>query len=215
MHKLIHRYQHTAYLDSANNIDQLAEDHGEEIAFAGRSNAGKSSAINVICQQRALARTSKTPGRTQMINFFSVDETHRLVDLPGYGFAKVPEKVKKHWQSVLEYYFSHRQSLKGVILMIDIRHPLKPFDEMMLEWCHHHKIPLHILLTKADKLKSGAAKTQLLTLNKLLKSKDYSASVQLFSALKYQGIPEVHQILEQWFTFEEPISSEKELPSSA
>jgi GTP-binding protein len=147
-----HLYQQAQYFLSTHHFHQLPADVGREVAFAGRSNAGKSSAINAIVGQKSLARTSKTPGRTQQIVFFKLDEERRLVDLPGYGFAKVPLKVKEHWQQLLEKYLHTRESFQGLILMMDIRHPLTEFDQQMLLWCQLSNMPVHILLTKADKL---------------------------------------------------------------
>ncbi len=193
-------YHRACFLTSGAKLNQTPEDSGYEVAFAGRSNAGKSSAINTLCQQKSLARTSKTPGRTQLLNFFSLDDTHRLVDLPGYGYAKVSEAVKREWQTELAHYLEQRESLKGVVLLIDIRHPMKAFDLQMLEWSNEIKLPVHILLTKTDKLKRGAAASSLLQMKKTLKSmKNPNISIQLFSALKNQGIDEAHAQLDRWF----------------
>ena len=194
-------FYHQAYfLTSAAKLHQAPADSGYEVAFAGRSNAGKSSAINTLCQQKSLARTSKTPGRTQLLNFFSLDDTHRLVDLPGYGYAKVSEAVKREWQTELAHYLEQRKSLKGVILLIDIRHPMKAFDLQMLEWSGEIGLPVHILLTKSDKLKRGAAANSMLQMKKALKSlENPNISIQLFSAIKKQGIDEVHAQLDRWF----------------
>lgn len=203
----MNHYRSASYLTSVNHLHQLLEDCGSEVAFAGRSNAGKSSAMNVITDIRNLARTSKTPGRTQMINFFEIDAERRLVDLPGYGFAKVPERIKLHWQQVLDGYFQKRTSLKGVILLVDVRHSLKEFDHMMLEYCEYRQIPIHLLLTKADKLKRGPAKSALLALRKLLKELGSDATVQLFSALKRDGLDEARDRLDSWFGFNEVIAA--------
>ncbi len=192
-------YHRATFLISAAKLSQSPEDSGMEVAFAGRSNAGKSSAINVLCQQKSLARTSKTPGRTQLLNFFSLDEQRRLVDLPGYGYAKVAEKIKLQWQQELASYLQERKSLRGVFLMVDIRHPLKEFDRQMLEWSRHIELPVHILLTKADKLKRGAANNTLLGVRRELKALGGEVTVQLFSALKRQGIDQAHTKLDQWF----------------
>jgi GTP-binding protein len=169
-----------------------------EVAFAGRSNAGKSSALNALCQQKALARTSKTPGRTQLINFFAIDEVGFLVDLPGYGFAKVPEAVRRQWTELIEYYLAERRTLKGVILMMDIRHPLKDLDWQMIDWCEASSVPVHILLTKADKLKRGAASTALIQVRKALKEQGSGATIQLFSAPKREGVDQAHAVLDHW-----------------
>ena len=194
----INYYRTASFLIGANHLEQLPPDIGAEVAFAGRSNAGKSSALNAITDNGSLARTSKTPGRTQMINYFKVDDEHRLADLPGYGFAKVPVAVKNHWQGVLEGYFAERQSLKGVILMMDIRHPMKPFDDMMLKWCQESGVAAHVLLTKADKLKSGATKSSVLKVRKVLKELGLSATVQAFSATKKDGVEQARDLLDAW-----------------
>ncbi|MEC9481881.1 MAG: ribosome biogenesis GTP-binding protein YihA/YsxC [Halomonas sp.] len=185
---------------SAPTLAQCPPDVGREVAFAGRSNAGKSSAINALTRQKALARTSKTPGRTQLINFFSVgeDTDSRLVDLPGYGFAKVPEKVKLEWQRHLADYLQRRASLQGLVLLMDVRHPLTEFDEMMLGWADEKDMPVHILLTKADKLKPGAAKSSLQQVRQRLHEWQDLVSVQLFSSLKKQGLSEAEARLDSW-----------------
>lgn len=190
--------QKASFLISATRLEQCPPDKGREIAFVGRSNAGKSSAIN--CLTRAnLARTSKTPGRTQLINFFALNENLRLVDLPGYGYAKVSMTLKQHWQKHLDEYLGKRKSLVGVILLMDIRHPFTPFDTMMLDWAKASHIPLHILLTKADKLAYGASRTTLLkTQQELNKTWGENTSIQLFSATKRTGLDEAYQVLEQW-----------------
>ncbi len=193
------RYQKTRYLTSAPNVKTAPPDEGFEVAFAGRSNAGKSSAINAITQQKSLARVSKTPGRTRMLNFFRVDEQRRLVDLPGYGYAQVPEAILKNWRWALESYFSERRSLRGVFLVMDIRHPLTPFDRRLIEWCQHWEFPLHIALTKADKLGRGAALQILRTVEAELKAiEGLKISLQLFSALKRTGLEEAWAVLDRW-----------------
>jgi GTP-binding protein len=191
-------YHQAKFLISAARLSQCPMDAGMEVAFAGRSNAGKSSALNALCQQKSLARTSKTPGRTQLLNFFTIDEQRRLVDLPGYGFAKVSEQVKQQWQKALSDYLENRQSLRGVILLVDVRHPMKEFDRQMLEWSNHIDIPVHILLTKADKLKRGAAAKSLQQIRNEIAPFADRVSVQLFSALKKQGIDEAHMVLDKW-----------------
>lgn len=202
--KPIEQLLHGARFDkSAAKMSQLPTDNGIEIAFAGRSNAGKSSALNALTDQKKLARISKTPGRTQLINIFSLDAERRLVDLPGYGFAKVPMHVKKQWQDLLDSYLNQRTSLKGLILLMDIRHPMKEFDATMLEWAHHRQMPVHILLTKADKLKRGPAKNALLALKRDLADCEPLFSMQLFSALKKQGLPDLHRKLAEWMALEE------------
>ena len=187
-----------SFLTSANQLNQLPPDEGLEVAFAGRSNAGKSSALNTLTDQRSLARTSKTPGRTQLINFFIIDEQHRLVDLPGYGYAKVPEAVKRHWQQVLADYLQVRRCLRGLILLMDIRHPLKEFDRQMLDWCTHQQMPVHILLTKADKLKRGPAGNTLQQVRKTLRTDYPLATVQLFSSLDKQGVEQAREKIAEW-----------------
>jgi GTP-binding protein len=192
-------YHRAKFVSSAPRLKDAPPDEGMEIAFAGRSNAGKSSAINALVQQNALARVSKTPGRTQLLNFFAVDEQRTLVDLPGYGYAKVPVAIKKDWQQMMESYLHNRKALCGIVLVMDIRHPLTDFDWQLVEWCEHSKLPLHILLTKADKLKFGAAKTTLLQVQRDLSRVEIVVTLQLFSALNKTGIDDVHEILDEWF----------------
>lgn len=194
-------YHQAKFVSSAPRLQDAPPDQGMEIAFAGRSNAGKSSAINTLVQQNALARVSKTPGRTQLLNFFEIDAQRKFVDLPGYGYAKVPESVKRDWQKMMENYLKNRNALCGIVLVMDIRHPLTEFDWQMIEWCQHTKLPLHILLTKADKLKYGAAKNTLLQVQRELSRVEIVVTLQLFSALNKVGIDDVHQILDEWFGF--------------
>ncbi len=192
-------YHQAKFINSAPHLQAAPPDHGIEVAFAGRSNAGKSSAINSLTRQNALARTSKTPGRTQALVFFEFAEGKRLVDLPGYGYAKVPLPVKEKWHRMMETYLSKRKTLHAIVLVMDIRHPLTEFDWQMIEWCEHRSLPLHIILTKADKLSYGAAKNQLLQVKKDLAQVSFPLSLQLFSALKKSGIDELHHALDQWF----------------
>lgn len=195
--------QTASFIKSASEVSQCPADQGLEVAFAGRSNAGKSSALNTLTHAR-LARTSKTPGRTQLINFFGLDEQRRLVDLPGYGYAKVPLELKDHWKKHLDAYLTSRQSLAGVVLVMDIRHPLSPFDCMMLEWADKTGLPVHILLSKTDKLSFGAAKGELLKVqSRVRKEFGNRASVQLFSSPKRQGVDEAHAVLDSWLFPEE------------
>ena len=194
-------YRHTHFLKSVPDARQAPPDVGLEVAFAGRSNAGKSSALNVITGQKSLARTSKTPGRTRQISFFAVDERRRLVDLPGYGFAKVSRQIKNDWQRHISRYLETRQSLAGVILLMDIRHPMKEFDLQVLGWCHVAGLPAHVLLTKSDKLKRGPAQAALLSVRQTLASIHPDASIQLFSALKKTGTEEAIQVLDSWLGF--------------
>ena len=195
-------YRGAQFLTSAAKLSQCPPDEGWEVAFAGRSNAGKSSAINSLTTNNKLAKTSKTPGRTQLINFFALSESQRLVDLPGYGFAKVPLKVKQEWTRQLENYLQKRQCLRGLIVLMDIRHPLQPFDQQMLDWAASADMPVHILLTKADKLKRGAANATLLQVRSALEPLGERASVQLFSALKHTGHEEMTATLDNWLTAE-------------
>ena len=174
------------------------------MAFAGRSNAGKSSALNTITHA-SLARTSKTPGRTQLLNFFRLDDERRLVDLPGYGYAKVPIPLKLHWQKHLEAYLGSRESLRGLILMMDIRHPLTEFDQLLLDWSKASGMPLHILLTKADKLTFGAAKNTLLKVQQEIhRHWGKQISIQLFSAPKRMGVEDAQAVLAEWLMLNEP-----------
>ncbi|WP_442498284.1 ribosome biogenesis GTP-binding protein YihA/YsxC [Methylobacter sp. sgz302048] len=206
-------YHQAKFINSSPHIRNAPADQGLEVAFAGRSNAGKSSAINTVTQQNALARISKTPGRTQMLNFFEINAGLRFVDLPGYGYAKVPVDVKKKWHEMMEHYLTHRKSLCGIILVMDVRHPLTEFDWQMVEWCQHTHLPLHILLTKADKLAYGAAKNTLLQVRKELKDVSSPLTIQLFSSLKKTGIDEVHEALDNLFSRAEPDQSEISAPS--
>jgi len=192
-------YRQAHYTISATQLSELPPDTGIEVAFAGRSNAGKSSAINTITDQKSLARISKTPGRTQMINFFAMDEERALVDLPGYGYAKVPEQMKIRWQQTLGKYLETRQTLRGLMLMMDIRHPLKEFDLQMILWANKANLAVHILLTKSDKLKHGAAMATLHKVTAELKNKDLIATTQLFSSLKKTGKEEAIKQLDSWF----------------
>ncbi len=189
------------FMQSAPSLGECPEDVGSEVAFAGRSNAGKSSAINVLARQGKLARTSKTPGRTQLITFFSLTDSSRLVDLPGYGYARVPKSLKQRWDQHLAEYLQQRQSLKGLVLVMDIRHPLQDFDQQMLMWAADSAMPVHILLTKADKLKRGPALNTVQMVRRELDSNlaGVSITVQLFSALKRTGVDELENHLLGWY----------------
>ncbi len=189
------QYPDAQFMLSANSPGQFVPDDGREVAVAGRSNAGKSSAINVIVNRRQFARTSKTPGRTQLINFFQLGVGQRLVDLPGYGFARVPEDVRQHWGELLEHYFETRESLCGLLLVADVRRGLTDFDRRMLGFAGQVGIPVHLLLTKADKLKRGQAASALLKVRKELGD---AASTQLFSALDHQGEDEARSVLHRF-----------------
>lgn len=190
-------YKIASFITSAVGLDDCPSDSQREVAFAGRSNAGKSSAINVLTNQNRLARTSKTPGRTQLINFFGLPNGRYLVDLPGYGYAKVPLVVKNQWQEHLELYLNKRTALVGLVLLTDIRHAFKDFDLMMINWSHESNLPIHVLLTKADKLKRGAAQNALLGARKELLQFP-NASIQLFSSLQKSGVEGLETTLNAW-----------------
>jgi len=200
-------YQLAKFTTSAARLDDCPIDSIKEVAFAGRSNAGKSSAINTLTNQTRLARTSKTPGRTQLINYFELGSGRYLVDLPGYGYAKVPLSVKNQWQKHLEQYLNERATLAGLVLLTDIRHAFKEFDLMMIEWSARSELPIHIMLTKSDKLKRGAAQTALLTARKQLV--DYPlASIQLFSSLSKTGVKELEVVLNDLLAETAPATAE-------
>ena len=186
------QYPNAKFLKSANALSQFVDDTGREVAFAGRSNAGKSSAINVIVNRRQFARTSKTPGRTQLVNFFELEAGARLVDLPGYGFARVADSMRKHWGELLSAYFEARESLTGLVLIVDIRRQLTDFDWQMIEFAENCQLPIHVLLTKCDKLKKGQVASAKLAVSKALEGR---ATVQVFSAMKRVGEQEARQVL--------------------
>ncbi|EPR3585819.1 ribosome biogenesis GTP-binding protein YihA/YsxC [Vibrio alginolyticus] len=192
-------YQNTHFITSAPDIRHLPEDDGVEIAFAGRSNAGKSSALNRLTNQKSLAKTSKTPGRTQLINLFKVEEGCHIVDLPGYGFAQVPVEMKNKWQKSLGEYLQKRECLKGLVVLMDIRHPMKDLDQQMIFWAIDSHIPVQVLLTKADKLKSGARKQTLLKVRKQVETFGGDVSVDVFSSLKGLGVDQLRAKLDTWF----------------
>ncbi len=198
-------FQRARYLLSAHTARQLPADEGHEVAFAGRSNAGKSSALNAICQQNALARVSKTPGRTQQLVYFDMPplaDTH-LVDLPGYGYAKVPKEMQEHWQAFIASYFETRRALSGLVVVMDIRHPLKEYDLQMLGYAVRRGLPAHALLTKADKLSRGAAMNTLHAVRKeLVSAFGDSVSAQVFSGESKQGVDEVRTVLVRWLGLE-------------
>ena len=198
MSKIIH-YQNTHFITSAPDIRHLPEDEGIEVAFAGRSNAGKSSALNRLTNQRGLAKTSKTPGRTQLINLFKVDENCHIVDLPGYGFAQVPIELKKKWQKSLGEYLQKRQCLKGLVVLMDIRHPMKDLDQQLIYWAVDQSIPVQVLLTKADKFKSGARQTQVLKIREASLEFGGEVAVDAFSSLKGIGVDLLRAKLDTWF----------------
>lgn len=192
------------FLTSASRRSECPEDSGAEVAFAGRSNAGKSSALNTITLNGKLARTSKTPGRTRLINFFTLSTPDcRLVDLPGYGYAKVSRDMKTDWQQHLDDYLVNRDCLRGLTLVMDIRHPLTPFDQMMCDWCAHNGLALMILLTKADKLKNGPAKQAALDVRKALQAHPTLAAVVPFSSPKKTGVDQARLQLSRWLVGDE------------
>ncbi len=191
-------FQQARFLQSATTINTLPPELGFEVAFAGRSNSGKSSTLNALCQQKALARTSKTPGRTQLINFFSLADGKFLVDLPGYGYAKVPQKVKLEWQRFIESYLTTRFTLCGLVIVMDIRRPMQEHDLSMLSWAESRNLPTHVILNKSDKLKRGQAKTALLKTRQQLKQYNHAVTVQMLSALKKTGLDELRKQLDSW-----------------
>lgn len=193
-------YAKTYFVTSAPDISHLPTDDGVEIAFAGRSNAGKSSALNTLTNQKSLARTSKTPGRTQLINLFETAPNCRLVDLPGYGYAQVPEEVKRKWQKSLGEYLQKRESLKGIVILMDIRHPLKDLDQQMIDWAVQSNLPVMLLLTKCDKLASGAQKKQLNIVKEAILPFQGDITVAIFSSLKRTGLEQLKQKLDLWFS---------------
>jgi GTP-binding protein len=216
MAPMTNRYQNAAYLTAAADLRGLPPDAGFEVAFAGRSNAGKSSAINALCRRNGLARTSKTPGRTRLIQLFRLDDQRRLVDLPGYGFANVPLAVKQQWGRLIEGYLNSRECLRGLVLMVDIRHPLKDSDRQMLAWAGGAGMPIHVLLTKADKLSRGAAAQRVREVREELKrahAPSGQTSVQAFSALRGLGLEEALACLDGWFDWPEPGATDTETPT--
>ena len=188
------------YLGSAHTPAQLPADGGLEVAFAGRSNAGKSSALNALTRQNALARVSKTPGRTQQLVFFEVQPQRYLVDLPGYGYAKVPMEMKAHWQGFIDRYFRQREALRGLVVVMDIRHPLKDYDRQMFEYAVARGLPAHALLTKADKLGRGQQAQALQAVRKELQATfgDAGIGVQTFSSESKQGVDEARAVVAGW-----------------
>ena len=190
-------FQNAVFHSSAHHLSDLPPADGVEVAFAGRSNAGKSSALNTLANHNRLAYVSKQPGRTQLINFFSLGNARYLVDLPGYGYAKVPEAMRRHWQMTLSAYLSQRSTLHGLVLVMDCRHPLTPLDRQMLDWFSPSGRPVHVLLTKSDKLSRNAAGQTLLAVRKEL-AQWGDCSAQLFSSLKKQGVEEAEQVIGGW-----------------
>lgn len=191
-------FQNAQFLASAHHLRDLPPATGMEVAFAGRSNAGKSSALNTLANHNRLAFVSKQPGRTQLINFFTLGGDKHLVDLPGYGYAKVPEAMRTHWQHVLSAYLSERISLRGLVLVMDSRHPLTPLDKQMLDWFCPTGKPVHVLLTKSDKLSRNEANQTLMKVRKELNTNWGNCTAQLFSSLKKQGVEEAERIIGGW-----------------
>ncbi len=191
-------YFQTSFTTSAHTLDQLPDDSLAEVAFAGRSNSGKSSAINVITRNKKLARTSKTPGRTQLINHFEVTPGYYIVDLPGYGYAKVSKSQIKHWRTTLGGYLLNREPLRCLVIVMDIRHALSDHDWRLIEWALQSQTALHCLLTKSDKLSSSAAKKALMQASDTLEAEGIACTIQLFSALKKTGIDDAHELLDMY-----------------
>ncbi|WP_107851032.1 ribosome biogenesis GTP-binding protein YihA/YsxC [Oceanimonas marisflavi] len=210
MHNNKINFNAARFITSAPNIRQMPSDTGVEIAFAGRSNAGKSSALNTITQQKSLARTSKTPGRTQLINVFELSEGKRLIDLPGYGYAKVPEEMKLKWQEALSEYLQQRDSLKGLVVLMDIRHPLKDIDQQLLQWASDCELPVLALLTKCDKLKSGARKAEVLRVREAVAIFGGNIRVEAFSSLKGLGVDQAKEVLTEWLLQDDELNIEGE-----
>lgn len=196
-------FQRAAFLTAASQLNGTPADVGFEVAFAGRSNAGKSSAINAICHQNRLARTSKTPGRTQQLIFFRLDDERRLVDLPGYGFARVSKAVKEDWQALMGRYLQQRDCLRGLVVVMDIRHPLTEFDRQMLDWGAAAQLPMLLLLTKADKLKRGAIQQTLAQVRRATAAQAVPVRVESFSATSRLGLEAAQAQLAQWLALPE------------
>ncbi len=197
-------YRNLEFISGAASVRGFPPDQGLEVAFAGRSNAGKSTCINAMARRRALARTSKTPGRTREINFFQLDEKRRIVDLPGYGFARAPERARQNWMRLVGDYLQRRQSLAGVVLLMDVRHPLKPLDRQLLDWCVPARLPVQLLLNKADKLGRGPAAQCLSTIRNQITPLGGDIQVQLFSGLKKDGLETLWRRLDGWLSGSSP-----------
>ena len=191
-------YRQARFLTSVASLRGLPPDRGREVAFAGRSNAGKSSAINALTGQRRLARTSRTPGRTRLINLFEIDEERRLVDLPGYGYAKVPRSMSREWGALVGRYLESRESLAGVVVLMDIRHPLTDLDGTLLDWCHAARLPVLAVLTKADKLARSRRAAALSEVRERLPRYGDRTRAMIFSAVKPIGRRELEERLEVW-----------------
>jgi GTP-binding protein len=195
-------FQRAAFLSAASDLRSAPDDSGREVAFAGRSNAGKSSAINTLCHQRGLARTSKTPGRTQQLIFFQLDQERRLVDLPGYGFARVALTIKRQWQSLMERYLERRVSLKGLVVVMDIRHPLTEIDQQMIAWGIAADLPMLLLLTKSDKLKRGAVERAVDQVRKSYATAAVQMDCLAFSAVSRVGLEASQRHITGWLGLE-------------
>jgi GTP-binding protein len=207
-------FQNATFYISAHHLSDLPPPAGIEVAFAGRSNAGKSSALNTLANHNRLAYVSKQPGRTQLINFFSLGNARFLVDLPGYGYAKVPASMRAHWQMTLSKYLSHRSTLYGLVLVMDCRHPLTPLDRQMLDWFAPSGRPIHVLLTKSDKLSRNAANQTLQAVKKELQSTWGNCTIQLFSSLKKQGVEEAETVIGAWLKDDPLVSDENQIPDT-
>lgn len=194
------RLQQAVFHKSAEKLNQLPRDSTAEVAFAGRSNAGKSSALNCLTGRRKLAHVSKTPGRTRLINFFAIDRTTYLVDLPGYGYAQVPGEMKRHWEGLLTGYLNQRPQIRGLIVVMDARHPMTPLDHQLLDWFAATGKPVHVLLTKADKLSRSQAVNQLRDVEAALRKNYRDCSVQLFSSSTRQGLEQAQSIIDRWLS---------------
>lgn len=194
-------YKKTYFLLSVADVKQLPPDQGIEVAIVGRSNAGKSSILNKITQIKNLARVSKTPGRTQLVNIFVVDDNRRLVDLPGFGYAKAPLEAKAKWEKTVDAYVSKRQCLRGILLVMDVRHPMRDLDMQMLHFCEHNNLPVHILLNKIDKLTKRQYQSTLSKVKSTLTSLANVVTLQGFSALKGIGTDELYKVLNQWYDY--------------
>lgn len=211
-------FQQAKFFISAHHLSDLPPANGVEIAFAGRSNAGKSSALNTLANHNRLAFVSKQPGRTQLINFFSLNldkgNDQFLVDLPGYGYAKVPEAMRAHWQMVLSRYLTERSSLKALVLVMDSRHPLTPLDKQMLDWFCQSGKPVHVLLTKSDKLSRGESSQTLLKVRNMLNESWRNCTVQLFSSSKKLGVDEAEKIIGAWLFNDDSDADKNQIPNS-
>jgi GTP-binding protein len=207
-------FQNATFYISAHHLSDLPPPAGIEVAFAGRSNAGKSSALNTLANHNRLAYVSKQPGRTQLINFFSLGNDRFLVDLPGYGYAKVPASMRAHWQMTLSKYLSHRSTLYGLVLVMDCRHPLTPLDRQTLDWFAPSGRPIDVLLTKSDKLSLNAANQTLQAVKKELQSTWGNCTIQLFSSLKKQGVEEAETVIGAWLKDDPLVSDENQIPDT-